>query len=227
MHVIVPLAGPDYFQGKKPKGLSLSIDKSPQLKHTLNSRLWGKLKNLKYTFILKDSKKSRVFVEKYLKIWYSEASFIFLSKYTKGAAFSALSAISFQDLKDNEPLIFDLADIYFETSIFPDFENDFMDFSFIGYSFKSNLDKYSYYKIENDMIKYAQEKKVISNNASTGVYIYKNAYIFLEAFSKVLSNLEEYLHNDLLYLCPIVNGLIQNGKKGKLIYVDNYYDYKN
>ena len=102
-----------------------------------------------------------------------------------------------------------------------------MNFSFIGYSFKSNLDKYSYYKIENDIIKYAQEKKVISNNASTGVYIYKNAYIFLEAFSKVLSKVEDYLYNGSLYLCPIVNGLIQNGKKGKLIYVDNYYDYKN
>ena len=37
----------------------------------------------------------------------------------------------FQDLKDNDPLIFDLADIYFETSIFPDFEKDFIDFSFI------------------------------------------------------------------------------------------------
>ena len=70
-------------------------------------------------------------MKKYLKNWYPEASFIFLSKYTKGAAFSALSAISFQDLKDNDPLIFDLADIYFETSIFPDFEKDFIDFSFI------------------------------------------------------------------------------------------------
>ena len=69
MHVIIPLAGPDYFQGNKAKGLSLSIDKSPQLKHTLDSRLWSKLKNLKYTFILKDSPKSRFFVEKHLKIF--------------------------------------------------------------------------------------------------------------------------------------------------------------
>lgn len=227
MHAIIPLAGPDYFIGNKPKGLDLSIDKSPQLKHTLDSRLWSKVENLKYTFILKDSNESRIFVEKYLKVWYSEANFILLSKYTKGAAFSALSAISFHDLEDNEPLIFDLADIYFETSIFPDFENNFTDFSFIGYSFKSNLDKYSYYETENDFIKYAEEKNVISENASTGVYIYKNAYIFLEAFSKVLSNIEVYLHNDLLYLCPIVNGLIQNGKKGKLVYVENYHDYKN
>ena len=78
MHVIVPLAGPDYFRGKKPKGLSLSIDKSPQLKHTLDSRLWSKLKNLKYTFILKDSKNSRIFVEKYFEKLVPRSKFYFL-----------------------------------------------------------------------------------------------------------------------------------------------------
>ena len=41
------------------------------------------------------------------------------------------------------------------------------------------------------------------------VYTFIKMLTFFEAFSKVLSNLEEYLHNDLLYLCPIVNGLIK------------------
>ena len=226
MHIIVPLAGPDYFQGSIPKGLEPAFDGSPQLYHTLNSRIWSENKSNEYTFILYDCDSSRDFAKRYLSEWFVSSNFIFLSKYTEGAALSAISAICFHKLAKDDPLIFDLADIYFETEYFPDFENKFFDTSFLSYSFKSNKEIYSYYQIEDEKIIYAAEKKVISNHASAGVYIYKNAATFLESFAYILSSPNSVLFNNLLFLAPIVNGLIEQGKIARSINVSKIIDYK-
>lgn len=227
MNIIVPLAGPDYFKNDQAKGLNPSISKTPQLLHTLHSRIWSEDKNNEYFFVLKDSSESRDFSEKYLMEWFPNSKFIYLSSFTRGAAFSCLAALSLIDFNQDKPLVFDLADIYFETKISPDFVSRFSNCSFLGYSFESNLDKYSYFKVKNEKVILVAEKKVISNNASTGVYIYKNASIFLKAFSCVLSNPEKYLFNNLLYIAPVANGLISNNQTAKIIKVEKYHDYKN
>ena len=226
MKVVVPLAGPEYFKFKLPKGLNLGRSGKPQLLEILKSRIWSNHSNLQYIFILKDSFSSRNFANEYLSIWFPNSNFIFLSKYSQGAALSSLSAISFHEFAEDSPIIFDLADIYFETKIFPDFDLKFKEYSFLGYTFKSSLDIYSYYKLEGDKIIYAEEKKVISNNASAGVYVYKSSSIFLKAISKVLSKPTDYLYKEILYLSPIVNGLIESNEYATVIEVENHFDYK-
>ena len=227
MRVIVPLAGPDYFSDNIPKGLKPSINNCPQLYDTLISRIWSSDKNLKYTFILYDCLESRNFASEYLKKWFPKSNYIYLSHYTQGAALSAISSLAFHNLKENCPLIFDLADIYFKTDIYPDFVNQFSDSCFIGYSFKSNLPIYSYFDCDEKFkIKSVAEKKVISCNASAGVYIYKNSSLFLRALSEVLVNPKNFLTNDLLYLSNIFNGILKIGYVGSLINVEDYIDYK-
>lgn len=71
-----------------------------------------------------------------------------------------------------------------------------------------------------------QKKKVISCNASAGVYIYKNSSLFLRALSEVLVNPKNFLTNDLLYLSNIFNGILKIGYVGSLINVEDYIDYK-
>ena len=226
MNIVVPLAGPDYFQDSVPKGLQKSIDNTPQLLHTLNSRIWSKKNKIIYNFILKDSYESRNFVDQYLRKWFPSSNVIYLSNYTRGAALSSLAGLSMDLLDDTSPLVFDLADIYFETDIFPDFHNVFKGCSFLGYSFESKLERYSYYKLNDGKITFAVEKKVISNHASAGVYIYKNSSVFLQALSKIMISPKKYLFNNLLYLCPIVNGVISNGQIAKIIQVKKFFDYK-
>ncbi len=226
MNIIVPLAGPEYFQESIPKGLKKSLDNQPQLLHTLKSRIWSQENNIIYNFIMKDSYDSRNFVDIYLRKWFPESNIIFLSNYTRGAALSSLAGLSMDLLDDKSPLVFDLADIYFETDIYPDFDTLFKGCSFLGYTFKSNLERYSYYEINDGRIVFAAEKKVISNHASAGVYVYKNSSVFLQAISKVISDPKKYLFNNLLYLCPIVNGVISNGQIGKIIQVKKFFDYK-
>ena len=226
MQVIVPLAGPDYFSSKVAKGLERSIFGEFQLKHILETRPWSKENKLKYSFILHDSNESRSFAKNYLSNWFDNTSYVFLSDYTDGAAFSAISAISFYGVNLNCPLIIDLADIYFESDSKPDFSGEFSSCSFIGYSFKSQSPLYSYFKTANNEIIETLEKNVISENASAGVYAYKNASLFLEGFSEILKNPKPFLYKDMLFVAPLTNGLTKNGKKGKIIKVHKHFDYK-
>ncbi len=228
MQVVVPLAGPDYFKNKIPKGLEPSINNNPQLYHTLKSRIWSTDKNINYSFILHDSEKSRSFVRNHIDQWFPNSNYIYLSNFTKGAALSAISAISFIELENSSPLIFDLADIFFETNIYPDFEKKFSDSIFIGYSFKSDLPIYSYFGCDpNFYIKSVSEKKVISDNASAGVYIYKSASYYLNALAEILTKPRDYLFNNLLYLAPVLNGILDGKRNARLIHVEKYYDYKS
>lgn len=227
MRIIVPLAGPDYFSDNIPKGLKPSINKSPQLYDILISRIWSSDKDIEYTFIFYDCKKSRNFASEYLSKWFPNSNYIYLSKFTQGAALTALASLAFHNLDKDCPLIFDLADIYFKTNIYPDFFDEFSDSSFIGYSFKSNLPIYSYFDCnESFKIKSVAEKKVISCNASAGVYIYKNSSLFLKALSEVFSNPKNFITNDLLYLSNVLNAIIKSGHIASLINVEDYIDYK-
>tara|TARA_B100000886_G_scaffold143575_1_gene97526 strand:- start:287 stop:985 length:699 start_codon:yes stop_codon:yes gene_type:complete len=226
MQIIVPLAGPGYFQNGQVKGLEKAFNGEPQLLHTLNSRPWSIDKENLYIFILQDSIESRKFAENHIKKWFKNSKFIYLSNYAEGAALSAVSAISLLSLNNEDPIIFDLADIYFEADRNPDFSKLFITCSFIGYAFKSQLPIYSYFKLKDGNIIETKEKEVISDNASAGVYIYKSKAIFLEAFTNVIKNPYAYTHNKLLFLAPVLNGLTKKGHIAKLIKVKKYIDYK-
>ena len=74
-------------------------------------------------------------------------------------------------------------------------------------TFKSSSKNYSYAQIENNKVKKTAEKKVISNNAITGCYIFKNKFTYAKNFieyNKVCDYKE-------LYLSGIFNTMIKNG----------------
>ena len=88
---------------------------------------------------------------------------------------SSLCGVGMLSDDKNEPIIIDLADIYFDTDIIP-FNNINTDISGIAFSFKSSFSKYSYLKLDKDgYITEAKEKIVISDNASAGVYCFRNS----------------------------------------------------
>ena len=67
--------------------------------------------------------------------------------------------------------------------------------------FKSTDPKYSYFQIEDKSVLLVKEKVAISDNASNGLYYFKNSYIYNESY-------ERYIENDF-YIAPLYNYLIE------------------
>jgi len=219
---IIPIAGTDYFKKDFCKGL-IKTEKGPLLKSVLQSRPWIK-EISELIFVCIESKISRDFFKNYLKKWFPNCKVVYLSSPTAGAALSMLAGLSIASDRENEPIIIDLADIYFETDFIP-YKN--LENNGYAFTFRSNSDQYSYFELDNDfkVIK-AVEKKPISQYASAGVYTFPSCSELLKALAFALNNAKQITYNDLFYVCPIMNYLIEENIDIKLIEVKNCIDFK-
>ncbi|MBO6505396.1 MAG: hypothetical protein JJ850_09240 [Kordiimonadaceae bacterium] len=232
MKVIVPLAGPDFVL---PNGMAKSevvfADDQPLLTWTLNSRSWvrdGLVSSHDFVFVLHDNPVSRRFAENKLSEWYPGSTVMFTSCYTQGAAFTALIAVAVLPDHLNEAICIDLADIYYQ-------ENVDLDVSLINsngggalaLTFQSTDPRYSYLRLNNvGKVIECQEKKVISQTASAGTYWFRSAKIYLDSLSYVLENQGEFLHHNLYFVCPVLNGVIDAGFDVRIAPVSDVIDIK-
>ena len=227
MNVVVPIAGPDFISGNGSiKGL-FHLDGVPLLKRTLDSRPWYAEVN-HYSFILYDCQVARLFARDYLKLWYKNSSIVFISRFSRGATLSALAGLSVLSNFDH-PLIIDLADIVFNSDVnikclFEESPN----VDGIALFFESTNPQYSYLNCDSSgYLVEAAEKKVISSHASTGTYIFRHCGSFLMAVAHAIQNESSQAYRDLFYVCPLFNGVIDQGKQVLLAPVFNVLDIKN
>lgn len=222
MKCIVPIAGPDYFQNNFCKGL-YEFKNDFFLRKILYSRPWiQKVDEL--IFIMQDIELARDFEKKYLKNWFKKSKVIFLPSFTKGATFSTLAGVALAYDDFDSPIIVDLADIYFETDFVPYRQNE--NSSYVFYFLNENP-LYSYLKVDdNENVIKTREKKVISNRASAGVYCFPSTSSFIRCTSYSIENKKDLTHNNLHYVCPLINYLIKEGIKTIPIEVNNVLDIK-
>lgn len=89
-------------------------------------------------------------------------------------------------------------------------------------TFNSDSDKNSYVKIDDDgWITEAKEKIVISNLATTGVYIWRKASDFIWAAKEMIAN--DIRHNNEFYVCPVYNQNILRGQYISMYHVNNHW----
>ena len=223
MKCLIPIAGSDYFQNNICKGL-LEFRNDFFLRKILYSRPWIKEID-EMIFIMQDSALARDFENKYLQNWFQNSKVIYLPSFTRGAAFSCLIGAALAYDNSDSPLIIDLADIYFESDFIP-----YKKATKVGYVFYF-LNKnpiYSYLQIDlNEKIIKTREKKVISNNASAGVYCFPSTSSFIKSISYSIENKEDVTFNNLHYVCPLINYLIKAGIETKPIKVSKVFDVKN
>jgi len=227
MHVIIPLAGPDFTCSDGTIKPLILFKGQPLLKYILHSRPWS-LSVKHYSFVLRDCEDSRRFARNYLCKWFDACSIIYLSDFTRGAAISSLAGVSM--LHDfSQPLIVDLADIAYNLTF--DINQAFassLSLGVIAPAFYSNNPQYSYLSTDhNGFIVKATEKIVISDQASVGTYAFRNASIFLRSLAFSIENESEQTHNNLFYVCPLVNGVIAQGKQGVLASAFDVTDLKS
>jgi hypothetical protein len=227
MNVVVPLAGPDFVcEDGSIKGL-FTLGGEPLVKYTLDSRPWASEVN-HYSFILYDCPAARLFARDYIKEWYKNSSIVFISRFSRGAALSALAGLSVLS-NFGHPLIIDLADIVFNSDVNIEFlfqKSPSADG--IALFFESSNPQYSYLVCDSSgYLVEAAEKKVISSHASSGTYIFRNCGPFLMAVAHAIQNESSQAYRDLFYVCPLFNGVIDQGKQILLVPVFNVLDIKN
>lgn len=228
MRIIVPLAGPDFIIDESVLKAEIEINGVPLLHRVLNSRPWASsLPSQHYSFILHDCSKTRNFAKKKLQKWYPGSTITFLSNYTRGAALSALAGMA-TGLELSEPIIIDLADILYISSLDPiDVFARNPTCNGIALVFKSDNCIYSYLRTDQfGSFVEAAEKRVISDNASAGTYIFRNFSTYLRALANELENEEGKSYQSLFYVCPLFNGVKAQGRDVILEEVNDVEDIK-
>lgn len=158
-------------------------------------------------FIIRRDHVCNYAIDKVLKSKYgNDITLVIAEDNTQGSVSSCYLAKNYID--NDIPLIVFCPDIYFESKFIPT-DDMFRDDGLI-LTFKANSSNYSYVQINGDgIVTKTAEKIVISDNASVGVYCFKNGKSFLRlaelAFSSNIKSNNEY------YICPIYNILIANG----------------
>ncbi len=226
MHVVVPLAGPDFVRADGSIKALTPFQGKPLLKHALESRPWS-TEVIGYSFILYDCAETRFFVSDHLSQWYPQASVIYISTFTRGAACSALAGVAIHK-NFNHPLIVDLADILYTSELLVESKlQEAPECGGIALTFKSTNPQYSYLRLDKSgRVVEAAEKKIISDNASAGTYIFRDCGIYLRAVAHALENEQTQAHKGLFYVCPVFNGVLAQGKEVELEQVNNIIDIK-
>ncbi|MDA7641986.1 hypothetical protein N8720_04095 [Candidatus Marinimicrobia bacterium] len=216
MKCIIPLAGPDFYNedyGIKPL---IKYEDTTLINFVINSRPWfasGEISNEDLIFILRDIKESDLF-KNYIRATYPGAKVVTIPDITKGALMTVMSGLA--AIKDfEEPIIIDLVDIIYEIKDYKSIKSTIKknNASAIIPYFKSDNNKYSYLIIDKfDKVIKAKEKDVISDNASTGTYIFKNITTILSSIEYSINNRKEIMYNNLLFVCPSINGLIKKNE---------------
>lgn len=130
---------------------------------------------------------------------------------TEGAACTVLTAAQYID-NDNNLLVAN-SDQFVDYNI-----NEFIkearksDKDGLIMTFNSSHPKWSYARVDkNNMVMEVAEKKVISNQATVGVYYFKKGSDFVRSAHAMIEKNIRY--NNEFYVCPVFNEMIINNKK--------------
>jgi dTDP-glucose pyrophosphorylase len=212
MNVIIPMSG----DGKRfkqagydlPKPL-IEIDKKPMIQLVIENLNI----DARYIFIVKKEHYEKYNLKYLLNVLCPNCEIIQTESTTGGAACSCLLATEFINNKNN--LLIANSDQYLEWD-----SNEFiyssLDDEIDGSisTFESNLNKWSYVKIDqNGFATEVAEKQVISNLATTGIYFWKHGCDFVKFANEMI--LKNKKTNNEFYVCPVFNEAINSGKKIK------------
>jgi hypothetical protein len=205
---IVPLAGPDLIDARYGPRPLFPVNGRPLIATALEGRLWAaRLAPSDYVFVLRQIDGLPPIVA-FLEETWPGAAIIVLPRLTGGAMLTALCGVALTAVP-KMPLVVDLADILFDGG--PDLNSWRKGLGGIVPCFHSSDPHYSYLRTEGGKVVEAAEKQVISDNASAGVYFFRDAATYLTAASHSLADPSGQRQLDALFVCPLMNGVLAQG----------------
>ena len=220
MNVLIPMAG----AGKRffdagyifPKPL-IEVDNKPMIQWVIESL------NLKanYIFIIQKEHQKKYNIQSVLKILQPNCKIIELDQITEGAACTTLLAKKY--INNTDPLIIANSDQYISwnsSKAIYDFNSKNLDGAIL--TFEAIHPKWSYAKCDEDgFVSEVAEKKVISKNATVGVYYWKHGSDYIKSAEEMIK--KNIRVNNEFYVCPVYNEFISKNKKVKIHNVDKMW----
>jgi dTDP-glucose pyrophosphorylase len=208
LNIVIPISNYSNFPSSDyyPKNL-LEIKGKP-----LIESVYEPISNLdaRFIFVVSTQESNIYHTDSVLKIINANFEIILTEGQTQGALATCLLAIKLIDNSDELLILNGDQIIEFEIQkILEHFRKRNLDGGIV--SFKSVHPKWSYIKVKNELVTYVQEKKVISNNATAGVYYFKKGSDFIKSAKSII--LKRDLVNEKYYVSHSYNELILEGKK--------------
>lgn len=212
--VLIPMAGAGSRFASAgyadPKPL-VSVFGKPMIQQVINSL---GLRDTKYVFIAQEEHVQKYNLKHLLRAFVpddSNCDIAVINGMTEGAACTALLAKGC--LKPNDPLLIVNSDQYIEwdaVQTMYELQESGVDGAIL--TFEANDPKWSYVKTdESGNVTEVAEKRVISNQATVGVYFWKRASDFIKYAEQMIQ--KNIRTNNEFYICPVFNEAIQDGKK--------------
>ena len=220
MNVLIPMAG----AGKRffdagyvfPKPL-IEVDNKPMIQWVIESL------NLQanYIFIIQKEHQEKYNIKSVLKILQPNCKIIELDHLTEGAACTTLLAKKY--INNSDPLIIANSDQYINwnsSKALYDFNSKNLDGAIL--TFEAIHPKWSYAKCnEEGFVTEVAEKKVISKNATVGVYYWKHGSDYVKSAEEMIK--KNIRVNNEFYVCPVYNEFLAKNKKVKIHNVDKMW----
>jgi len=129
----------------------------------------------------------------------------------QGAACSA--SLAFKHLDKESPLMLANSDQFVDLNIY-DFLASGLNCDGAMMTFKSQHPKWSYASVKDGFVSQVKEKVVISDNATSGIYLWNRAQDFIDGVNDMVKAGD--MHNNEYYVAPSYNYCIKRGKKYRL-----------
>ena len=217
MNNLIPMAG----AGKRfadagyifPKPL-IEIDNKPMIQWVIESLNFS----ANYIFIIQKEHQEKYNIKSVLKILQPNCKIIELDHLTEGAACTTLLAKEY--INNSDPLIIANSDQYISwnsSKALYDFNSKNLDGAIL--TFEAIHPKWSYAKCDKDgYVTEVAEKKVISKNATVGVYYWKRGSDYVRSAEDMIK--KNIRVNNEFYVCPVYNEFLLKNKKVKIHKVD-------
>ena len=163
-----------------------------------------------YIFIIRKDHQKKFNIKSLLSVIQPNCKIVEVDELTEGAACTALLAKKY--INNNNPLLIANSDQYIKwdsSKTMYNFISKKIDGGIL--TFESVHPKWSYAKIDkNEVVTEVAEKKVISNNATVGIYYWSKGNDFVKYANQMIK--KNIRTNNEFYICPVFNEAIKAGK---------------
>ena len=168
----------------------------------------------KYTFIVQEEHYEKYNLKYLLNLIAPGCNIVQVNGITEGAACTTLLAKEF--INNDEPLLIANSDQFLEwnsNECLYAFNADGIDAGIV--TFKNTHPKWSYARVGDDgFVAEVAEKKPISNDATVGVYFWKQGSDYVRCAEQMID--KNIRVNNEFYVCPVFNEAIEEGKKVRI-----------
>jgi dTDP-glucose pyrophosphorylase len=152
-----------------------------------------------------------LYLEKYISALSVKPNFIYLEEITDGAARTVLHATKFLDPKlpmtvaNSDQYVSVNLDNYIKLASNQEYDGCIL-------TMRASSNKWSYISVNNsDQVSRVVEKQEISNEATVGIYSWRNVEKFISSFESMVAANDRV--NGEFYLAPTYNYMIEEGQK--------------